>query len=457
MLHWSSHLGQEQTQGPSFAPFSQVYYPPPPASKSHCRTPRVAHTRAARQASLASPRPPPGPAPAPISPPLRPAPAPRTLLFTSMVPRQPLPAPCRWLRFMLRPGPAAASSGRAAPRERKERVRGRRAGEAAAARAPPHRHLQRGGRGSGLRVELRSASSSRGGTEGRTGGAAGGDTTPSLRASAAAAKAEEEEEGAEQRRQAPQSRSRPPPPQARARAPEPGGSRGACTRSPAAFAEGSAARAPPTPNRKRAPAPASPTNRYAPREARGRTAFSRIPPTAVRLAPRGEGGAGSPEAFGPLPGCSRRAGKRMRRLWCFRLGKAGRKRERTWRGAGAGAFCASAGTRLTTRSWRERAWLGLRCAAPLVAEARWFCSVPGAADPTSTLGCCSVQQRPSTTQLSRLGVQLQLWLQNKSFSAPATVTRGEHKAPQDWFVHRDFSAILQVPGGREGAASGEGK
>lgn len=304
---------------------------------------------------------------------------------------------------MLRPGPAAASSGRVAPRERKERVRGRRAGDAAAAGAPPHRHLQRGSRGSGLRVELRSAGSSRGGTEGRTGGAAGGDTTPSLWASAAAARAEEEE-GAEQRRQAPQSSSRPPPPQARARAPKPGGSRSACTRSPAALAEGSAARAPPTPNRKRAPAPASPTNRYAPREARGRTAFSRIPPTAVRLAPRGEGGAGSPEALGPLPGASRRAGKRMRGLWCFRLGKAGRKRERTWRGAGVGAFCASAGTRLTTRSWRECARLGLRFAARRVAEARWFCSAPGAGHLTSTLGCCSVQQRPSTTQLSRLGV-----------------------------------------------------
>lgn len=46
----------------------QVYYPPPPASKSHCRTPRVADTRAARQASPASPRPGPHQPAAPPSP-----------------------------------------------------------------------------------------------------------------------------------------------------------------------------------------------------------------------------------------------------------------------------------------------------------------------------------------------------------------------------------------------------
>lgn len=135
-----------------------------------------------------------------------------------MVLRQPLPAPCRWMRFMLRPGPEAASSSRAAPRERGARVFGPPALDAAAARGPSYRHLQRGGRTSDLRAELRaelrSASSSHGETEGRTGRAAGGDVTPSLPASAVAATAEEE--GAEQRRQAPQPRSRPPPPRARA-------------------------------------------------------------------------------------------------------------------------------------------------------------------------------------------------------------------------------------------------
>lgn len=55
--------------------------------------------------------------------PRRPA-RPRTLLFTSMVPRQPLLSPCRWPRFMLSTRPAAASSG-AGPRERGQRGRGR--------------------------------------------------------------------------------------------------------------------------------------------------------------------------------------------------------------------------------------------------------------------------------------------------------------------------------------------
>lgn len=159
-------------------------------------------------------------------------------------------------------------------------MRGRQVPDTAAARAPPHRHLQRGGCGSRFRAELRAAGSSLGDTEGRTGNAAGGDATPSLRASAAAATAgaeEEEEEGAEQRRQAPQPSSRPPPPpRARARAPEAGGSRGA--RSPAASAEASAARALSTPNRKRAPAPAAPTNRCAPVVCMGGPVCEKIPP-----------------------------------------------------------------------------------------------------------------------------------------------------------------------------------
>lgn len=206
---------------------------------------------------------------------------------------------------------------------------GRWARDSAAAQAPPHRHLQRGDRGSGLRAELRSAGSSRGGTEGETGGAAGGNAAPSLRASATAATAKEE--GAEHRGQAPQPSSQPLPPRARARAPQPGGSRGTCARSPAASVDALEARAPPTPNGKRAPAPPAPTNRYTPRAARGRAASAKVPPAAVRLVPRCEGGAGSPEAVDLLSRPSRRAGKRMRGPWSFRPGKAGRKRERTWR------------------------------------------------------------------------------------------------------------------------------
>lgn len=252
-----------------------------------------------RGSSPGRPRPAPGLPQAPAFPsarPLRPGRAPRTLLFTSMVPRQPLPAPCRWLRFMLRPGPAAASSSLAAPRERGERVRGQRALDVAAAREPPHRHLQGNGCGSGLRGELCLAGSLRCKTEGPTGRAAGGDTTPSLRASAAPAK--EEEEGAEHRRQELQLRARQPLPRARARAHPTLAGGVACARSPAASLEAWATRAPSTPNRKRAPAPAAPANRYGSSSERGRATFSKIPPTSARLASLSEGGAGSPEASG---------------------------------------------------------------------------------------------------------------------------------------------------------------
>lgn len=69
--------------------------------------------------------------------PRRPA-RPRTLLFTSMVPRQPLLTPCRWPRFMLSAGPAAASTG-AGPRERGQRGRGARARDSERRTAPRHR------------------------------------------------------------------------------------------------------------------------------------------------------------------------------------------------------------------------------------------------------------------------------------------------------------------------------
>lgn len=135
--------------------------------------------------------------------------------------------------------------------------------------------------------------SSRGETEGGTGRAAGGDATPSLRALAApATEGAEGAEGAEQRRQAPQPRAPPPPRRARARAHPSWAGGAARARSPAASRKASEARAPPTPNRKRAPAPTAPTNRYTPCRARGRATFSKIPPTAARLASRCEGGAG---------------------------------------------------------------------------------------------------------------------------------------------------------------------
>lgn len=219
MLRWfSSYLGQEQTQSPQprFLLSKCIIHhlqPPNPTTAP----PTVPHSAAAPRAVPGQPLPSPGPGSRPPSGrPIHPAQAPRTLLFTSMVPRQPLPAPCRWLRFILRPDPAAASADPAARRERRERARGRRARDAVAARAPPNRHLQRDGRGSGLCTELRSAGSSHGGTESRTGGAAGGDAAPSLRVSAAGATAEEE--GAEQKIQAPQSCAPPPPRQARAHA-----------------------------------------------------------------------------------------------------------------------------------------------------------------------------------------------------------------------------------------------
>lgn len=80
---------------------------------------------------------PPGQPGSTILPPRVPA-RPRTLLFTSMVPRQPLLTPCRWPRFMLSAGPAAASTG-AGPRERGQRGRGARARDSERRTAPGHR------------------------------------------------------------------------------------------------------------------------------------------------------------------------------------------------------------------------------------------------------------------------------------------------------------------------------
>lgn len=125
---WSfSYLEQGQTRCPHPRPLLSKFIthfllPTKPTTAS----PTLSSPRAAPKAGpgqpLASPRPqsvpfiPTRPRPqSPSSWPLRPARAPRTLLFTSMVPRQPLPAPCRWLRFILRPGPSAASSSGAAP------------------------------------------------------------------------------------------------------------------------------------------------------------------------------------------------------------------------------------------------------------------------------------------------------------------------------------------------------
>lgn len=101
----------------------------PSSNTNEIQPPWVRSTSAPRSPfwRLSTHRLPPAPPPPPAAlraPPGLPGLAPRTLLFTSMVPRQPLLAPCRWLRFMLSAGAAAASSGRAAPQERGQLVRG---------------------------------------------------------------------------------------------------------------------------------------------------------------------------------------------------------------------------------------------------------------------------------------------------------------------------------------------
>ena len=88
--------GRERTQGPpsSASSFPTVSSPQvPPERPRRSQTP--GQPLGAPGAVTAAPR--------PRAPPA--CPGPRTLLFTSMVPRQPLPAPCRWPRFILRPGP----------------------------------------------------------------------------------------------------------------------------------------------------------------------------------------------------------------------------------------------------------------------------------------------------------------------------------------------------------------
>lgn len=286
MLRWfSSYLGQEQTQSPQprFLLSKCIIHhlqPPNPTTAP----PTVPHSAAAPRAVPGQPLPSPGPGSRPPSGrPIHPAQAPRTLLFTSMVPRQPLPAPCRWLRFILRPDPAAASADPAARRERRERARGRRARDAVAARAPPNRHLQRDGRGSGLCTELpvRRAPHTAGPRVGLAARRAGTPLPPSG-------------SRRQERRQRRRGRSRRyrrrslalhhlPGELARTRAPDSGRSLGACTRPPAVSVGASVARAPPTPNEKRAPAPEAPTNQYTLGEARGRATFSKIPPISARL------------------------------------------------------------------------------------------------------------------------------------------------------------------------------
>lgn len=219
--------------------------------------------------------------------PRRPA-RPRTLLFTSMVPRQPLLTPCRWPRFMLSAGPAAASTG-AGPRERGQRGRGARARESERRTAPRHRTC-RGSRRAVPAAPRR--------PEGRTGSAAGGDAGPSQGDSGAAAAA------------VTRGRSTvPQTPQPRSLAASPAGTRAArrsCTQArlqprrhvsalTCSLGAASAARAPPTPNRKRAPAPAAPANRRAAcaaRAARGRASRTDSPAHCLAIGPalRGRGG-----------------------------------------------------------------------------------------------------------------------------------------------------------------------
>lgn len=118
----------------------------------------------------------------------------------------------------------------------------------------------------------------------------------------------------------------------------------------------------------------------------------------------------------------------MRGLWCFRLGKAGRKRERTWRGAGAGAFCASAGAGARPRAGSGEGapgWGWDRAAprGPGARRCRWLRARPR----RSPLWGLQLQRLPSTARLGASGVRLQLWLRNKSSPASATVTGGEHR------------------------------
>lgn len=163
-----------------------------------------------------------------------------------------------------------------------------------AAREPPHRHLQGGGRGSGLRAELRSAAPHA--TRPRVGLAA-------RRAGTRLPPSGPRRHPRRRRRRRGRSRGDRLRSLALGRLPgEPARAHpsraGAAARARAHLQPPSEARAPPTPNRKRAPAPAAPTNPYTPCAACGRATFSKIPPTAARLVSRYEGGAGSPEAMG---------------------------------------------------------------------------------------------------------------------------------------------------------------
>lgn len=240
-------------------PSQQVYYPPSPSPNPTTAPLTDPDARAAPQAvpdpSLASRRP-----LLPSGRPLHPARGPRTLLFTSMVPRQPLPAPCLWLRFMLRPGPAAVSGARGESAWPKGSGRG-------CGRGSPQRHLQRGGRGSSLRAELRWAAphAARQGV-GLAARPAGTRLPPS------GPWRHRDGEGGAETTDSLAWRSATSPASSRARA-HPSWREARRTRSPAASLKASEARAPPTPNRKRAPAPKKPTNRYTLCKARGRATF----------------------------------------------------------------------------------------------------------------------------------------------------------------------------------------
>ena len=276
--------GRERTQGPpsSASSFPTVSSPQvPPERPRRSQTP--GQPLGAPGAVTAAPR--------PRAPPA--CPGPRTLLFTSMVPRQPLPAPCRWPRFILRPGPRrpppagpplggargeCAAGGLGARRRRRPGLlltgtcRGAAAARVSApgpARLAPHAAGPRVGLAA-RRAGTRSPPSRpqrRPRRRRRRRGRSGGDTRRSL---------------ALGRR--PRARALPHL--------GPGHRRGACARSPAASAEASAARAPPPPNGKRAPAPAEPTNRYPPRAARGRGLLLEKPACRRSIGParRGRGG-----------------------------------------------------------------------------------------------------------------------------------------------------------------------
>lgn len=272
----------------------------PPSFSPTCSSQQIALRPPSPRGSPGPPSRHPASSPGSPGPPSRRPARPRTLLFTSMVPRQPLLAPCRWPRFMLSARPPAASSG-AGPRERGQRGRGARARGSERRSAPRHRTC---------RAPRSAAPAAPRRPEGRLGSAAGGDSGPSQRGSGAAAAAAAVRRG---RSTVPQ----PPQPGFSAGSPAGGRARAArCSCTPAGLQPRHvhaltckpreqprrlALRPHPTGSAHLRPR-RQPIGTLPARLARrvGGSRAPKTPPTASRLVSRWEGGAGSPETVGPL-------------------------------------------------------------------------------------------------------------------------------------------------------------